>query len=271
MVIILDKLLENSQNEIKDKNYEKALKMLNGFKGSDEDTVVCNLLKMECFMGLHEYESALEIINPMIADDPYNDALWFLKVQCHYFSGDGKAAKKALAELERIADTSDVDVLLQLARICNLIHEGKKAVKYSDIALEIDPECRNALFEKALGASEMKDTNLMKECAEVLMENWEGDLLGVVFPMSLMLFSHHYRECYEIISKIGDEHEEQREMMTAGLFSRMCDEMGVVVGIEGTVDDNTEEVLNLLFDYHENGVTSREISGVKYIVVNKEE
>ena len=266
MVINLNLEIEKAKKEFDEKNYEKALEILDGIEVENEYQKLVMMMKIVCLMALKRYEDSLSIIDSGIEEFPYDDFLWFRKVECHYFSGDEKKAFKSLGELERIVNKDDKQTLIILSKEFELVDDYKNALKYCDMALAIDENFIEAVRQKSMIACSIKDHDMMSDCADKLLELYDEDIYKVLLPLMLKMFSGRYKDCLEIIDSVDILDEEHEEMLKAGIYNQMCEDLEIEIKTSAPIEMTVDEVLDLLFKYHYDGVNHGEIKGALYMI-----
>lgn len=261
--------IEESIKEFDDGNYENALNLLEGIEVDGRELKLLMMIRYTCLMSLNRYDESLEIINSLIESDPYDVDFWISKAKCHYFAHNKKSAKKAVSEAERLIDESDIRQLVNMAQINNLIGNKGQALKYCDMALEIDETSLDALREKSLVASSLKDSELMNECADGLIEICGDDTLSLVLPLMLRLFSGNYKGCLDLVDN-ADFDENHVEMIKIGVYNQMCEDLDVQIALSSPLVMDVGEALELLFKYHYDGVSCGNFKGVLYSVVKED-
>lgn len=262
--------IEEALSEYEERNFENALAILEDADVSGVELKLVLVVKYDCLMKLNRYDESLHIINSLIEKEPYESAFWISKLKCHYFSNDEKNAKKALAELERLTDRSDVDDLVCLAQCCQLVDDDGKALKYCNMALKIDENSLDAIREKALIASSLKDNKMMNDCADKFVELCGDDALFLVLPLMLRMFSGNYRGCLELINSSGCFDDDHIEMIKVGLYNRMIEDLNVQIGLSSPLEMTIDEGLKLMFKYHYDGISHGRYRGVMYCIVEDE-
>ncbi len=260
--------IEQSITEFDEGNYENALNLLEDIEVEGREFKLAMMLKYTCLMSLNRYDESLAIINSLIESDPYDVDFWISKAKCHYFSHNKKSAKKAVSEAERLIDESDIRQLVKIAQVSNLIGNKRQALKYCDMALEIDETSLDALREKSLVASSLKDSELMNECADGLIDLCGDDTLLLVLPLLLRLFSGNYAGCLDLLNN-ADFDDDHVEMVKIGVYNQMCEDLNVQIAMSSPVLMDVGEALELLFKYHYEGVSCGNFKGVLYSVVTE--
>lgn len=265
-MINLNLEIENAKQEFDKKNYEGALEILEGAEVDEDYRKLAIILKIASLMGLKRYDECISVIDSYIEEFPHDDFLWSRKVECHYFMGDEENAVKSLSELERITNKDDKYSLVFLAEEFILLNNYEMAIKYCDIALDIDGDFVDAHRQKAMAASAIKDHEMMNECADRLLELYENEFSRAMIPLMLKLFSGRYRDCLDIINDVDDLDGVHSDMLKGIVYNAIVDDLNVEIRTSAPVELTIDEVLNLLCGYHYDGVGHGEIKGVLYLI-----
>ena len=266
-MINLNLEIEKAKNEFDDKNYEKALEILDGLEAEGEYHKLALMIRLASLMALKRYDDSLKVIDSNIEKFPYSDFLWSRKVECHYFNGDEQNAVKSLEELERIVNKDDKESLVFLAEECELLDNHKKALKYCDMALDIDGDFIDAVQQKAMIASSLKDRDMMSDCADKLLKLYDEDIYKVMIPLMLKLFSGRYRDCLDIINSVDVLDEAHEEMLKGAIYKSMVEDLNIEIRTSAPIEMTVDEVLDLFFRYHYDGIKHGEIKGARYLII----
>ncbi len=267
MVINLKSKIEEAKKEFDDENYEKALEILDAGNFGEEYSKLVLILKIGCLRGLKQFDEALAVINSAIEKFPYEDFFWARKVECHYFNDENDAAIKALDELERIMDRDDRDAILLVSNISHLIGENERALKYCDMALAIDENWIEAVDQKAMIASSLRDYDMMSDCADRLLELYDEDIMKVMIPLMLKIFSKRYDDALSIIKGVDVLDDEHDLLLKSALFNAMSEDLRVKIGTSSPVEITMDDALGILMDYHYGGEQLGKVCGVDYMVL----
>ena len=148
MIIVIYEIIKGKQ-EFNNGNYEKALGHFENVGEDDEFYGYAQLFCANCLMELKRYDDALKIVNVLILQNPYNKLAWFNKVLCYIFSDDEQNALNIMDDVISVVDMGDKYDLVFLAKLYKLLHCYDDALRYCNMALEIDGEFREALYEKS--------------------------------------------------------------------------------------------------------------------------
>lgn len=269
MVINLNLQIEKAKNEFDEKNYENALEILDGIEVEDDYQKLAVLIKIASLMALKRYDESLSIIDSKIDKFPYSEFLWSRKVECHYFNGDEEGAVKSLAKLERIVNKDDKHSLVFLAGECELLNNHKKALEYCDMALDIDKDFIDAVRQKSMSASALKDYDMMSDCADRLLELYDDEFAKLI-PFMLKLFSRRYRGALAIVEGMNILDNADEEMMKGAIYNAMVEDLGIEIRVSEPIEMTIDEVLNLFFMYHYDGIKHGEIRGAKYLITKQQ-
>lgn len=270
MVISLNLKIKEVEKEIDEKNFEKALGLLDEIAENDEDYELSLLFRVSCLINLKRYEECLLVIDVLLRNNPHEELLWADKVVCHYFSDEKDMALKSLGKLEGIVNRNDAYSLYIVSQLANLVNQSDKAIEYADLALQIDEEFESAIIEKAHAASRIKNREMMNECADRLIKLYgEGELLKMTFPFMLKLFSGNYVGCLDIVNGIDDSDGKMTEMLKYAIYNQMGEELNVEIYATGPFGSDLDDALKVLFDYYYDGIEGGMIGGVSYVIVKK--
>ena len=270
MVIILNLKIQEAKKEFDDKNYVVALEILNGEKFDEEYFKLVAFLKIGCLRSLKRHDEALDVINSAIEKYPYEDIFWTQKVQCHYFNDEKDKALKSLMEVERIVDVNDKNALVEVSELFSLVGDYENALKYCNVALSIDENFVDAVRQKAMVASFLEDYDMMNDCADRLLQLYDKDVLKLMVPLMLKLFSKRYDDALDIVNGVDILDEEYDLLLKSAIHNFMVEDLNIEIGTAQPVEITIDDVLGILMDYHYNGVESGEIQGVHYFIIKRE-
>lgn len=268
-MIILSFDIEEIEKEIDEKNFKKALAILDEIKSDDEGYELSLLFKISCLINLKRYGECLDVIEILLKENPNEELLWADKVMCHYFSGDKKQALMSLRKLETIVNRKDAYSLYVVSQLANLVNRSNKAIEYADLALEIDADFKLAVNEKAIAASRIKDYDMMNECADKLIGLCDEEEFVLTLPFMLKLFSGNYKGCLDILNNIKNPEDKINEMMKYAIYNQMSEDLNVDIYVTGSVESDLDDALEMLFNYYYDGFEGGNINGVSYVVVKK--
>ncbi len=250
-------------------NFTKALHILNEIGSDDEDYNFALMLKYNCLMGIGCYADALNVINFLIAENPCAYLLWVDKVKCHYFLDDLINANGALDNAERLVDLNNVGEIIGFVKLCNLLGDYVKALKYCNSVLDIDKNHIGALIEKALVSNILNDKKMMNECGDKLLEVADNNLSLLMTPFALKLFSGMYQDCFNIILDITCIDSNIGAILKKVIYNQMLYDLNIQIWTENSVELTIDESIMLLFDYRYGGIEFGEIKNVKYIILEQ--
>ncbi len=269
-MIILNLKIKEIEKEIDEKNFEKALGIINEIKKDDEEYELSLLFKVSCLINLKRYDECLPIIDLLLKENPDEELLLADKVMCHYFSGDKKQALKSLRKLESIVNRNDAYSLYVVSQLANLVNESDKAIEYADLALEIDENFERAIIEKAQAMSHIRDYEGMNECADKLIGLYDdNELLKLTFPFILKLFSGKFKECLDLVNKINHSDDKIYDMMKYAIYNQMCESLDVEIYVTAHVESDIDDGLEMLFAYYYDGIEAGIVGDVSYVIVKK--
>ena len=269
LVINLNLEIEKAKNEFDDKNYERALEILDSLEVEGEYHKLAVMIRIASLMALKRYDDSLSVIDSNIEKFPYSDFLWSRRVECHYFNGDEENAVKSLEELERIVNKDEKHALVFLAEEFELLDNHENALKYCDMALEIDEDFEDAVRQKAMIASSLKDRDMMSDCADRLLKLYDDDIYKVMIPFMLKLFSGRYKDCLDIVNGVNVLDDSQDEMFKGAIYKSMVEDLNIEIRTSAPIEMTVDEVLDLFFRYHYDGIKHGEINGARYLIVKR--
>lgn len=268
-MINLNNELEKARSEFEQKNYEEALEYLENIDENDKYYDVSIIYRIYCLIHLSRYSEALSFLNPLIENFPYEFVLWYDKARCHILLHENEKAYSAMENIERIADSTDKEDLLHIARLYNLLDDGLKAIEYADKALEIDECYKEALYEKSLAASGLKDDKLMGEVSDRLFEVSDKSLFASLPSFLLKLFSKDYRGCLYILEncEVGELDDESLDMVKTVLYQNIADDLNAQLMLSKEMEISVDDAIKLMLDFKETGKDSGKIHGVQYFII----
>lgn len=257
----------NGKREYDEKNYGEALKYFDRVSSSDEDYSYMLIYKINSLMELEEYEKCLKLLNSLIEDMPYDRLLWYEKIRCHIFLKQEKNAFRSLSEFERLIDEDDKYFTLSVAKFYDVLGDSESALKFCNRALEIDENYEEALQQKAQIACLNKNEDLMMECSEKLIELAKGDIIKLMLPFLLNLFSGNYIRAYEIIPMMDEIDDEHSELLKSAIYQHMVDDLKLEIRLTSPAEWHVDDALKLLFKYKYEGIEAGIFKGVGYFIV----
>ena len=144
--------------------YEEALRYLNFIP--DEGDIELPLLRIECLMHLHFLEEAENLINEISDSELDEDEYYLFITEIGFIFNDVEQYDRAVSFLEESLsfDTSNPDVLIDLAYAYEMKSDFAKSIEYNNLLLDINPYSfdgwvnigklysMNEQFEKAIDA-----------------------------------------------------------------------------------------------------------------------
>lgn len=269
-MINLNLKIDEARKAFEDKNYDKALEILDGETFGEEYQKLVYVLRIGCLRNLKRYDEALAVIESGIEKYPYYDFFWFQKVTCYYFNDENDEAVKSLAKLEDVIDRDDKNALVMISDLFEMVGDYENALKYCDMALAIDENFADAIRQKAMVASSLEDDEMMSECADRLLELYDKDILKLMIPLMLKLFSKRYKDALGIVNGVDVLDREYDVLMKSAIYNTMTNDLNIELKTSAPIEMTIDEGLNLLFDYHYDGVESGKVRGISYIIIKKE-
>lgn len=268
MIILNDEIIKGKK-EFKNGNYEEALGHFENVGEDDEFYGYAQLFSANCLMELKRYDDALRIVNVLIMQNPYNKLAWFNKVLCYIFSDDEKQALNIMDDVIGVVDMADKYDLVFLAKLYKLLHCYDEALRYCNMALEIDGEFSEALYEKSFIAMRNDDSNALDEISEKFLGLSDNGLLSLMPAFLLKLFSKDYSACVDLIENtdLNEFDEEHVGMLKGIVYNQICRDHSVGLLVVNEENLSIDDALKALIDFVEAGKTDGEIAGVQYFIL----
>lgn len=270
MVIMMNIEIINGKNELVNENYEKAIKHFNKVGEDDEFFDFAQYLNATALKKLEKYREALSIFDDMISKNPRDVLVWVEKVFCHIYLKEDEKARESLKEIDRIADRGDKILLITIFKLYDLIDDYDNALRYCNYVLDIDPNCKEALYQKIsiLSVNDGDEEELNLVC-DKLMDISDGKLLSLMPVFLVKLFLGNYRDCLDIIGKFDEEveYEKSIEMLKGALYNRMIDDLGINLLTFDIKELSVEDALSVLLDFVETGKNTGKINGIHYLII----
>ena len=260
-----DEIME-AKKEFENKNYEKVLEILDGIEGDAENIKFAIILRVASLRFLQRHDEALNVIDSAIEKYPYEEFLWSSKVEIHYFNNQKDKAIESLGQFERIIDKKDKRALVEIAGKFDLVGDYENALKYCDMALDIDENFIEAVRQKALTAVSLKDHKMESECADKLLEIEGKSMINSMIPFMLKLFARRYKDALDIIESTEDFTDEHKELMIGSIYNRMSEDLKIEIRTSAPIDLVINDALSLLFGYYYDDIVSGDIHGVRYFI-----
>lgn len=268
-MINLNEQIEKAKEEFKNGNYEESIKCIDGVDSSDDYYEIAQFIKSSCLLKLKQYKESLLILNDLISKTPYEVLLWIDKLYCHIFLKEDEKAARALDEIDRLADKTDKSLLVQIARLSYLVGDYDMVLKYCDYALAIDPDFKEAWYEKASVLMELGDDKETNHALNRIRELSDNDLLGTMPVFLMNLFSKNYRTCVDLISNVnqGEVDDEHMEMLKGMIYKQICDDNNACLLIVNAQELPIDDVLDVMIDFVETGKDYGEINKIHYFII----
>ncbi len=269
MVKHMDSKINKGRIEFNHANYEKALNYFDSVSDSDENYAYVLIFKITCLMELERYDKALFLIDSMIEDDPQDEFLLYEKIRCHVALGEKSESYKALKRFEQILDYSNKQLLVDVCRFYINLEDYKNALKYCDLALNIDSHFKEALKLKASIAIALDDVSVVDKCADELWSLVGHDDATIISVFLLKIYSGEFRDCLRVIERIKNDldDEEVGEVLKTLIFNLMSERLNVQINFTDEVDISVDEALDLLFDYDEKGINYGIVNDAGYVIM----
>lgn len=270
--LIGDKLnnhIENGKNEFDNGNYEKALDHFKLVNSNNEHYEYAQLFVANCLMELKRYDDSLDIVDKLISLNPYNKLAWFNRALCQIFLKDEEKALATIGEILRLIDLRSKYDLVFVAKLYMLLNIYDEALKFCDLALEIDENFKDALYEKSLVAMRLDDDELINDVSDRLLELSDGGPLGFMSVFIIKLFSKNYSACIDLINGLdGDKFDDEHIMMLkAMVYQQICEDLCVNLLVVNSEDFPLDDALDAMIDFVENKTDNGKINGVQYYII----
>lgn len=270
--LIGDKLninIEKGKIEFDEGNYEKALVYFEQVDLGDEHYEFAQLFAATCLMELERYGSSLDIVDRVISLNPQNKFAWFNRVMCQIFLKEKEMAVESLSEILLIIDMESKYDLVFVAKLYRILNLYDDALKFCDLALEIDGDFKEAIYEKSLVAMWLDDEKVMNDVSDKLFNLSDRGLGGFLSAFILKLYSKNYLGCIQLIEGIDGEKfdDDHIKMLKALVYQQICEDLCVNLLVVNSQDFQLDNALKAMVDFVENGKDNGEIDGVQYYII----
>lgn len=270
--LIGDKLnnhIENGKNEFDNGNYEKALDHFKLVNSDNEHYEYAQLFVANCLMELKRYDDSLDVVDKLISLNPYNKLAWFNRALCQIFLKEEEKALSTIGEIICLIDLRSKYDLVFVAKLYKLLNIYDEALKFCDLALEIDENFKDALYEKSLVAMRLDDDEIISDVSDRLLELSDGGPLGFMSVFILKLFSKNYSACIDLINGLdGDKFDDEHIMMLkAMVYQQICEDLCVNLLVVNSEDFPLDDALDAMIDFVENKTDNGKINGVQYYII----
>ena len=261
--------IENGRREFDEGNYEKALDCFKQVDCDNEHYEYAQLFVANCLMELERYADSLKVIDELISQNPYNKLAWFNKALCQIFLKENDVALFTIGELLRMIDMGSKYDLVFIAKLYKLLDIYDEALKFCNLALEIDENFKDALYEKSLIAMRVDDDEIISEVSDKLFDLSDEGILGLMPVFILKLFSKNYSDCIELINKVDDGKldEEHVKMLKAMVYKQICEDKCVNLLVVNSEDFPLDDALDAMIEFVENGKDNGRVNGVQYYII----
>lgn len=264
----MDSKIDKGRIEFHEENYDKALDYFDAVDEDDEDYDFVLIFKITCLMELERYDKALFLIDSLLNEQPRDELLLYEKIRCHIALNEKSEAIKTLNKFERIISKDDKRMLLDISRFYRFLGDFKKALKFCNMALDVDGNFEDALYEQSLIAIALDDKKLINQSADGLL-NLIGENNLEVLPIFLLkMYSGKFGECLSLIENLKDNLDEDTyDMLKVVVFNQLCESLDVNIHLTENVDISLDEAIGLMMDYDERGTKCGIINDVGFVIM----
>ena len=268
MVINMDSKINKGRIEFNDENYEKALNYFDAVDEDDEDYDYVLIFKITCLMELEKYDKALFLIDSLLAEDGDEELLLYEKVRCHIALEEKPEALDALKRLERVMPKDNKNMMLDVARFYKFVGEYKSALVFCNSALSVDEDFEDAIYEKALVAVAMGNDEIVDNCANRLLDIFDGDKFEILPIFQLKLYCGKFQDCVDIINDLEDKfRDETCDMLRTVVYNQLCEKLDVNIHVAEDIGLSVGEALEILLEYEQTGIKNGIVNDVEFIIV----
>lgn len=268
MVINMDSKINKGRIEFNDENYEKALSYFDAVAEDDEDYDYVLIFKITCLMELEKYDKALFLIDSLLAEDGDDELFLYEKVRCHIALNEKREALDALKRLERNMPKDNKNMVLDVARFYKFVGEYKRALDLCNRALSVDGDFEDAIYEKALVAVAMGNDEILDNCANRLLDIFDGDKFRILPIFLFKLYCGKYYDCVAIIDDLdGNFQDETCDMLRTVVYNQLCEKLDVNIHVMGDIDLSVGDAIGILFEYEQTGIREGVVNDVDFIIM----
>lgn len=260
--------IKKGRVEFNDENYEKALMYFDGVGEDDGDYMYVLFFKITCLMELQRYDRALFLIDSVLKEDPNDELLHYEKIRCHIALKEDEEALNALKNFEKIISKEDKRMLLAVSMFYRILGDCVNALKYCEMSLEIDDCFEEAIREKSLIGIDLDDEEMIDSCADKLLEIADNRGVEAVSAFLLKLFISKFDDCLDIVDDLGDDFDEDNvQLLKSIVYREFSEKLGVTIHLAEEVEMPIDDVILLLKEFDENGVSCGIIHGVAFNII----
>ena len=260
--------IDKGRIEFNDENYEKALTYFDAVEEDDEDYDYVLIFKITCLMELEKYDKALFLIDSLLAEDGEDELLLYEKVRCHIALDEKSEALRTLRKFEHIAPKDNKNMILDIARFYKFLGEYERALRLCNMALYVDDDFEEAIYEKALVALAVDKEEIVDNCANRLLDLAEGDQYKILPIFLLKVYCAKFEDCVNIIDDLEDKFQDETcDMLRTVVYNQLCEKLDVNIHLTEDIDLSVDEALALLLDYEQTGIKYGIINDVNFIIM----
>ena len=260
--------IDKGRIEFNDENYEKALTYFDAVSEDDEDYDYVLIFKITCLMELEKYDKALFLIDSLLAEDGEDELLLYEKIRCHIAMDEKADALITLRKFERIMPKDNKNMILDVTRFYKFLGEYKKALRLCNMALYIDEDFEEAIYEKALIGIALNNENIIDNSANRLLDIVEDDRYRILPIFLLKMYCGKYDDCINIIDDLEDQFQDETcDMLRTVVFNQLCEKLDVNIHLTEDIDLSVSEAIGILLDYEQTGIKYGIVNDVNFIIM----
>lgn len=260
--------ITKGRKEFNEENYEKALNYFDEVSEEDEDYMYVLIFKISCLMELERYDKALFLIESLLMEEGNDELLLYEKIRCHIALNEKEEALNALKVFENIISLDDKRIVLCVSKFYRILDENERALKFCNIALDMDECFEDAIREKSFIAIELGDRDMINSCADKLSEIFDYSGSGMIDVFLLKLYLGKFDDSISIVNDLKDDLKEDTiTLLKFIIYTAFSQHLGVVVYLSGDVEISIDDAIGLLREYDEKGVRTGIIDGVGFKIM----
>lgn len=264
----MDSKINKGRIEFNDENYEKALTYFDAVGEDDEDYDYVLIFKITCLMELERYDKALFLIDSLLAEEGDGELLLYEKIRCHIALDEKRESLDALKRFERIIQDDNKNMMLDVARFYKFLGEYNNALRFCNMALAVDEDFEDALYEKALVAIAIGNYRIVENCTDRLMGLVSDDQFKIIPIFLFKLYGGKYSECVGMIDDMeGIFQDNICDMLRMVVFNQLREKLDVNVYFDGDDVLSVGETIGLLLEYERTGVQRGIVNDIAFTIM----